>query len=111
MAGRFTPKKSDAQRAADTAAKKVTGSAASAAEKVPSYAQSGRYTPPAPPVEAMKPTPVWVAPVMFTAFIIGVLMIVLNYMDVLLPGAPSNAWVLGGLALIVVGFMAATQLR
>ena len=122
MAGRFTPKKSDAHRGADLPAKSTTGSSAGAdaGRAKPAAAASsaarakaanhGRYTPPLPPPVAEKPTGVWVMPVMFGTFTIGVLSIVLNYLEVL-PGAPSNVWLLVGLAFVVAGFLAATQLR
>jgi hypothetical protein len=47
---------------------------------------------------------------MLAFFGIGVLMIVLNYIG-LLPGAASNWYLLGGLGLIVVGFVISTQYR
>jgi hypothetical protein len=67
---------------------------------------SGRYTPPIP--REQKVSPPWVPIVMFGCLGLGVLMIVLNYLN-LLPGDASNGYLLGGLALITVGFIAATQ--
>ena len=49
--------------------------------------------------------------VMFTLLGAGVVMIVVNYMSVLLPGAPSNWYIVGGLGLILAGIMVATQWR
>ena len=52
----------------------------------------------------------WVPVVMLTFFACGLLMIVLNYIS-LLPSAPSNWYLLGGLGLIVCGFAISTQYR
>ena len=35
---------------------------------------------------------------------LGVLIIVLNYVGIVLPGAPSNGWLWGGLGVIGLGF-------
>ena len=47
---------------------------------------------------------------MLTFFAVGLLMIVLNYMS-LLPAAPTNWYLLGGLGCIVCGFAVSTQYR
>jgi hypothetical protein len=72
---------------------------------------TGRYTPPAPKLDA--PSPLWVPVLMFTLLLAGAVMIVLNYLG-LLPtasGDASNWWLLGGLGLISLGFVTATQYR
>jgi hypothetical protein len=69
---------------------------------------SGRYTPPVP--KSQKVSPIWVPILMFTGLIAGMLMIILNYVDVL-PGGTSNGYLLGGLGLITVGFLTATKLH
>jgi hypothetical protein len=72
---------------------------------------TGRYTPPTPKVDA--PSPLWVPILMFTLLGAGAAMIVLNYLG-LLPtasGDASNWWLLGGLGLISLGFVTATQYR
>jgi hypothetical protein len=69
---------------------------------------TGRYTPPVP--KSQKVSPLWVPIVMFTTLIVGMLMIILNYVDVL-PGGTSNGYLLGGLGLITVGFLTATKLH
>ena len=78
----------------------------------PSAAQdqsgSGRYTPPIP--KAVKVSPPWVPIVMFTLLVVGALMIMCNYLE-LLPGSPSNWYLLGGLAFILGGIGTATQYR
>jgi hypothetical protein len=67
----------------------------------------GRYTPPIPKYE--KVSPPWVPALMFTLLILGGLVIVLNYMN-LLPGDDSSNWyLLLGLGLITGGFATATQ--
>ena len=72
---------------------------------------TGRYTPPAPKIHA--PSPLWVPVLMFSLLVAGAAMIVLNYLG-LLPtesGEASNWWLLGGLGLISLGFVTATQYR
>jgi hypothetical protein len=67
---------------------------------------TGRYTPPVP--KTQKVSPPWVPVLMFSCLLLGMLMIILNYVNVL-PSSPSNAWLLGGLGLITVGFITATK--
>jgi hypothetical protein len=69
---------------------------------------TARYTPPVP--KSQKVSPIWVPIIMFTALIGGMLMIILNYVDVL-PGGTQNGYLLGGLGLITVGFLTATRLH
>jgi hypothetical protein len=69
---------------------------------------SGRYTPPIP--KAVKVSPTWVPILMFTLLGIGALMIMCNYLE-LLPGSPSNWYLVGGLAFILGGIATATQYR
>ncbi len=47
--------------------------------------------------------------IMFGTFIVGGLMILLNYLQLI--GEPSNWYLLGGLGLILVGIVMATQYR
>jgi preprotein translocase subunit SecY len=47
--------------------------------------------------------------IMFGSLILGVLMIVLNYIEVF--GDPSNTFLFGGLALVLVGIVSATQYK
>ena len=106
--GRFTPKKTPVQRAAE--AKTATaGVGGATAAKTPAYAQTGRYTPPTFHPEE-QPNPRWVPIVMFGLLIAGLLMIVLNYMNAL-PGATSNWYLIAGITCIAGGFVSATQLR
>jgi hypothetical protein len=48
---------------------------------------------------------------MFTLFGLGMVIIFLHYVDVLLPGARSNWWLLAGLGSILGGIITATQYR
>jgi len=69
---------------------------------------SGRYTPPTP--KSQKVSPKWVPALMFTCLILGVVIIVVNYLDVL-PGGTTNWYLLVGRGLITAGFLTATQYR
>ena len=71
---------------------------------------SPRYTPPSAR-SAQMPSPRWVPVLMFTLLGLGVVVILLNYIDVLLPGATSNGYLLLGLGLILGGIITATQYR
>ena len=73
-----------------------------------SKSKRSRYTPP-PPKNAPK-SKLWVPVTMFTLLVVGVIVIVINYLE-LLPGAPDNGYLLLGLGLITGGFVFATQLR
>jgi len=56
----------------------------------------------------MGENPRWVPVTMFGSMGVGAVMIVVNYLGVL-PGGADNIYLLVGLALITVGFVAATQ--
>lgn len=71
---------------------------------------STRYTPPTPTTKYDVPSPMWVPVLMFTFFGAGLLAIFLNYTEVL-PGAPTQWYLLGGLLSILAGIVTATQLR
>jgi len=69
---------------------------------------SGRYTAPVP-VEYHHSSPL--VPVFMLAFFgLGLICIILNYLGVL-PTAPNNGYLMGGLGLIVLGFITATRWR
>jgi hypothetical protein len=84
-----------------------TGRATTRAVAHPTAA-SGRYTPPIP--RSVKTSPKWMGPTILALLILGAAMIVLNYFDVL-PAAPTNWYLIGGIALIASGFITATQYR
>ncbi len=71
-----------------------------------SGAVSGRYTPPIPREQRVSPT--WVPVLMFALLGLGVLVIILNYLN-LLPGDADNKYLLLGLAFITAGFVTATN--
>jgi hypothetical protein len=87
------------------------GAADRPSRPAPRPTASSRYTPPVPVRAKGGPSGRWVPITMFTLLGMGVLMIVINYMSVLLPGAPSNWYIIGGLGLILAGIMVATQWR
>lgn len=70
--------------------------------------QSTRYTPPVP--REVKVSPAWVPVLMFTLLGLGLVIIFLNYLE-LLPGGMSNAYLGLGLAAICGGIVTATQYR
>jgi hypothetical protein len=70
-----------------------------------------RYQP--PPKKKPKPSPKWFGPTILGVMFAGVAVIVLNYLG-LMPGTHHVAdykFLFGGLGLIAVGFLAATQWR
>ncbi len=69
---------------------------------------SGRYTPPIP--KEHKVSPRWVPVLMFTLLIVGMLVIIANYLEVL-PGDAKNEYLFVGLGLITAGFITATKYR
>ncbi len=71
-------------------------------------ATSGRYTPPIP--REYRESPKIVPITMFTLLIAGMLVIVVNYLEVL-PGGANNWYLLGGLVSITAGFLVATRYR
>ncbi|HEY1988082.1 MAG TPA: cell division protein CrgA [Acidimicrobiales bacterium] len=67
---------------------------------------SDRYTPPIP--KKTKVSPRWMGLSIIALFVIGVLVIILNYAGVL-PGGVSNWWLVGAIGSIFAGLMVATQ--
>ena len=67
---------------------------------------SSRYTPPIP--RSQKVSPPWVPVLMFALLGLGMLVILLNYVEVL-PGGTKNAYLLMGLGSILGGIITATQ--
>ncbi|MEA2058105.1 MAG: cell division protein CrgA [Actinomycetota bacterium] len=66
-----------------------------------------RPTPPSKPAAADEKhrgsSPIWYVALMFGLMAVGIIVILLNYIDVL-PGGTSNLWLLLGLGGIGVGF-------
>lgn len=69
---------------------------------------SGRYTPPVP--KNVKRSPRWYPWVLLGLLLVGVLCIILNYIQVL-PASPTNWYVVGGLVAILVAALMATSYR
>ena len=65
-----------------------------------------RYTAPIP--KSVRHSPRWFGPVLLALLVVGLLLIVGNYVGIM-PGGTSNWYLIGGLAGIVVGAMMATQ--
>ena len=58
-----------------------------------------------------KPSPRWYGFLVLGLILLGVLIIVLNYADFLLPGGTQQHWLWIGLGTIGLGFIAATRWR
>jgi hypothetical protein len=67
---------------------------------------TGRYTAPIP--DEYRTSPWWVPATMLAFFVVGIIGILLNYLS-LLPSSPSNWYLIGGLAAIILGFVSATR--
>ncbi len=68
-----------------------------------------RYT--APAEKAKKSSPMWVPATMFTCLILGILVIVGNYLQLLPGGEAQNSYLFVGLGLMIGGFVLSTQYR
>jgi hypothetical protein len=70
--------------------------------------ESGRYTAPIP--KTVRRSPKWYGPLVLALLLLGVLLIILNYLTVL-PGSVSAWYLVSGLVVILVGFLLATRYR
>src|SRR5271163_3599657 len=70
--------------------------------------ETGRYTPPVP--KSVRRSPRWVGGLILGLLLLGVLVIILNYSNVL-PGGVSVWYLVAGLVMIFVGFLMATRYR
>jgi hypothetical protein len=68
--------------------------------------QSNRYTPPID--RSAKVSPKWFGFMIVGMFALGVLVVILNYAD-LLPGGVNNAWLVAAIGFIFVGLILATR--
>ncbi len=68
--------------------------------------RSGRHTPPVP--KNVKSSPRWMGFAIIATFVIGALVVVLDYAG-LLPGGVNNAWLLAAIAAIFAGLLLATR--
>ena len=73
-----------------------------------SSVQSNRYTPPIP--KKAKTSPRWMGIVIIALFVLGVLIVILNYAGVL-PGGVNNLWLVAAIGAIFVGLIMATRYR
>lgn len=75
----------------------------------PKGTASGRYTPPLP--KEYRRSPTWVPVLMLTFFVLGMIIIIVNYLPgaAFLPGDSNNWYLLTGLGLITLGFITATK--
>ena len=68
--------------------------------------QSSRYTPPID--RSQKVSPRWYGILILALFVLGVLIVILNYAD-LLPGGVDNLWLIAAIGSIFVGLLLATR--
>jgi hypothetical protein len=68
--------------------------------------QSSRYTPPIP--KNVKTSPRWMGISIIALFLLGVLVVILNYAG-LLPGGVNNLWLVAAIAAIFAGLILATR--
>jgi hypothetical protein len=76
--------------------------------KAPAKRRPSRYTPPTP--QKAPPSKLWVPVTMFTMMLSGVVVVILNYLELLF-GEASNNFLFVGLGLITGGFILSTRLR
>jgi hypothetical protein len=68
--------------------------------------QSSRYTPPI--AKSTKTSPKWMGILIIVMFLLGVLVVILNYAG-LLPGGVNNLWLVAAIGAIFVGLILATR--
>ena len=73
-----------------------------------SKSKRSRYQP--PPKPKPSPSPRWLGPSILVVLLLGVAVIVFNYLG-LVPGGTKDLFLWAGLGLIALGFAAATQWR
>ncbi len=69
-------------------------------------AQTRRYTPPIP--KNAKTSPRWMGMMIIALFVLGVLIVILNYAG-LLPGGVNNLWLIAAIGAIFAGLITATR--
>jgi hypothetical protein len=96
----------DSAAATKTASQpKKTGRTTAKGAPAKTAPRSGRYTPPIP--KEVRESPRWFPFALLGFLVLGLLMIVLNYVHVL-PGGTNNWYLIGGIGCIVVGLFMAT---
>ncbi len=74
--------------------------------EAPKSVQSNRYTPPIP--KNVKTSPRWMGVTIIALFLVGVLVVILNYGG-LLPGGVNNLWLIAAIGAIFAGLLLATR--
>ena len=74
--------------------------------EAPRSVQSNRYTPPIP--KNVKTSPRWMGIAIIVLFLLGVLIVIFNYAD-LLPGGVDNLWLIAAIGAIFAGLIVATR--
>jgi Cell division protein CrgA len=74
----------------------------------PRQTKGVRYTPPVS--KKVKTSPRWLGLLILAFFLIGVVLVILNYAG-LLPGGVNNLWLIGAIGSIFVGLLLATRYR
>jgi Cell division protein CrgA len=87
-------------------AQKKGRSAGGRTTETPKSVQSNRYTPPIP--KNVKTSPRWMGIAIIVLFLLGVLVVILNYAD-LLPGGVNNLWLVAAIGAIFAGLILATR--
>ena len=87
-------------------AQKQGRSAGGRTTDAPTSVQSNRYTPPIP--KNVKTSPRWMVISIIALFLVGVLVVILNYAG-LLPGGVNNLWLVAAIAAIFAGLILATR--
>jgi hypothetical protein len=105
------PRRKSKKKAADTAAARSTATKRPTTSGRVTPKATGRYTPPIP--KEYKQSPRWVPVLMLTFLILGMIVIISNYLPSagFLPGDSNNWYLLSGLGLITLGFITATKYR
>ena len=97
-----------AQRKGRSAEGRATAKSGSRVGRYTSAEEKGKYTPPIP--KEVRRSPRWYGPAILLFFVVGVLMVLLNYLSVL-PGSVTVWYLVGGLGMIFIGFLMATRYR
>ena len=82
------------------------GSATKGGSAASGSPQSSRYTPPID--RSAKTSPRWFGVLILALFILGVVIVILNYAG-LLPGGVNNVWLVAAIGSIFVGLLLATR--
>ena len=93
-------------RAGPGKAQRKGRSAGGRTTEAPKSIQSNRYTPPI--AKSAKTSPRWMGILIIVMFLLGVLVVILNYAG-LLPGGVNNLWLVAAIGAIFAGLLLATR--